>query len=62
LGRISKAGDPDVRRALNVAASAMLTRYKGKTALKSRRRSNRALDGVGVKFDAAVVREAGQTM
>ena len=33
--RISKAGDPDVRRALYEAASAMLTRYKGKTALKS---------------------------
>jgi len=29
------AGDPDVRRALYEAASAMLTRYKGKTALKS---------------------------
>lgn len=40
----------------------MLTRYKGKTALKSRGRSNRAVDGVGVKFDAAVVQEAGQTM
>ena len=34
-GRISKAGDPDVRRALYEAASAMLTRYRGKTALKS---------------------------
>ena len=34
-GRISKAGDPDVRRALYEAASAMLTRYKGKTALKT---------------------------
>jgi transposase len=34
-GRISKAGDPHVRRALYEAASAMLTRYKGKTALKS---------------------------
>jgi transposase len=34
-GRISKAGDPDVRRALYEAASAMLTRFKGKTALKS---------------------------
>ena len=34
-GRISKAGDPEVRRALYEAASAMLTRYKGKTALKS---------------------------
>jgi transposase len=34
-GRISKAGDPDVRRALYEAASAMLTRYKGKTVLKS---------------------------
>jgi transposase len=34
-GRSSKAGDPEVRRALYEAASAMLTRYKGKTALKS---------------------------
>lgn len=34
-GRISKAGDPDVRSALYEAASSMLTRYKGKTALKT---------------------------
>jgi len=34
-GRISKAGDGDVRRALYGAASAMLTRFKGKSALKS---------------------------
>lgn len=34
-GRISKAGDPDVRRALYEAASAMLTRYKGRCALKT---------------------------
>ena len=34
-GRISKAGDPDVRRAPCEAASAMLMRQKGKTALKS---------------------------
>jgi transposase len=34
-GRISKAGDPEVRRPLYEAASAMLTRYKRKTALKS---------------------------
>jgi transposase len=34
-GRISKTGDPEVRRSLYEAASAMLTRYKGKTALKS---------------------------
>lgn len=34
-GRISKAGDPDVRRALYEAASSMLTRYKGKTRLKA---------------------------
>lgn len=33
-GRISKAGDPDVRHALYEAASAMLTRYRGSTALK----------------------------
>ena len=30
-GRISKAGDPDVRRALYEAASALLTRFKRKT-------------------------------
>ena len=41
-GRISKAGDPDVRRALYEAASAMLTRYKGKTAIKSWGRSSRS--------------------
>ncbi len=29
-GRISKAGDPDVRRALYEAASALLTLFKGK--------------------------------
>ena len=34
-GRIGKAGDSDVRRALYEAASAMLMRYKGKMALKS---------------------------
>jgi transposase len=34
-GRIRKAGDPEVRRALYEAASAMLTRHKGKSALKS---------------------------
>jgi transposase len=34
-GRISKAGEPDVRRALYEAASAMLTRFRGKTALKT---------------------------
>jgi transposase len=34
-GRISKAGDPDVRTALYEAASSMLTRFKGKTALKT---------------------------
>jgi len=34
-GRISKAGDPDVRRCLYEAASAMLTRYRGATALKT---------------------------
>ena len=27
-GRTSKTGDPEVRRALDEAASAMLTRYK----------------------------------
>lgn len=34
-GRISKAGDPDVRRALYEAASAMLTRFKGADTIKS---------------------------
>jgi transposase len=34
-GRISKAGDPDVRRALYEAASAMLTRFKGNDTIKS---------------------------
>lgn len=34
-GRISKAGDPDVRRALYEAASALLTRFKGKDSIKS---------------------------
>jgi len=34
-GRISKAGDPDVRRALYEAASAMLTRFKGRDTIKS---------------------------
>ena len=34
-GRISKAGDADVRRALYEAATVMLKRYSGKTALKT---------------------------
>lgn len=34
-GRISKAGDPDVRRALYEAASAMLTRFKGADTIKT---------------------------
>lgn len=34
-GRISKAGDPDVRTVLYESASVMLSRYKGKTALKT---------------------------
>ena len=34
-GRISKAGDPDVRRALYEAASASLTRFKRKDKVKS---------------------------
>jgi len=34
-GRISKAGDPDVRRALYEAASALLTRFKGRDSIKS---------------------------
>lgn len=34
-GRISKAGDPDMRRALYEAASAMLTRFKGSDTVKS---------------------------
>lgn len=34
-GRISKAGDADMRRSLYEAASAMLTRFKGQTRLKA---------------------------
>ncbi len=34
-GRISKAGDADVRRALYEAASALMTRFKGKDDLKA---------------------------
>lgn len=34
-GRISKAGDPDVRRTLYEAASAMLTRFKGRDVIKT---------------------------
>lgn len=34
-GRISKAGDPEVRRALYEAASAMLTRFKGRDTIKT---------------------------
>ena len=34
-GRISKAGDPDMRRALYEAASAMLTRFKGRDTIKT---------------------------
>lgn len=34
-GRISKAGDAEVRRALYEAASAMLTRFKGRDTIKS---------------------------
>jgi transposase len=34
-GRISKAGDPDVRRALYEAASALLTRFKHKDKIKT---------------------------
>jgi len=35
IGHISKAGDRDVRRTLYEAANIMLTRFKGKSALKS---------------------------
>jgi transposase len=35
-GRISKAGNSDVRRALYEAASAMLTRFKGRDTIKAR--------------------------
>ena len=34
-GRISMAGDPDVRRSLYEAASALLTRFKGRDFIKS---------------------------
>lgn len=36
-GRISKAGDGDVRRALYEATSALLTRFKRKDKIKTRR-------------------------
>jgi transposase len=35
-GRISKAGDPDVRRALYEAASALMTRFKGREKVRRR--------------------------
>jgi hypothetical protein len=34
-GRISKAGEPDVRRALYEAASALMTRFRGKDKLRT---------------------------
>lgn len=34
-GRISKAGDADVRRALYEAASGLMTRFKGKDKVKT---------------------------
>ncbi len=34
-GRISKAGDADVRRALRDAASGLMTRFKGKDKVKT---------------------------
>lgn len=34
-GRISKAGDPDMRRALYEAASALMTRFRGKDKLRT---------------------------
>ena len=34
-GRISKAGDADVRRALYEAASGLMTRFKGRDKVKS---------------------------
>lgn len=34
-GRISKAGDPDVRRALYEAASALMTRFKGRDKVRT---------------------------
>lgn len=34
-GRISKAGDPDVRRALYEAAPGLMTRFKGRDTVKS---------------------------
>lgn len=34
-GRISKAGDPEMRRSLYEAASAIMTRFKGRDKLRS---------------------------
>lgn len=43
-GRISKAGDTDVRRSLYEAASGLMTRFKGKDKVKSWR-PRRSEDG-----------------
>lgn len=50
-GRTSKAGDPEMRRALYEAARALLTRFKGKASSKlgvCRRRSMAVIAGRGV--------------
>lgn len=62
-GRISKAGDGDVRRALYEAASALLTRYKKKDKVKSwglaiRKRSSHRKATVAVARKLAVIMHA----
>ena len=63
LGRISKAGDPDVRRALYEAASALLTRFKRKDKIKTwglalAKRSSHRKATVAVARKLAVVMHA----
>ena len=62
-GRISKADDPDVRRALYEAASALLTRFKRKDKIKTwglavAKRSNHRKATVAVARKLAVVMHA----
>jgi transposase len=62
-GRISKAGDGDVRRALYEAASALLTRFKRKDKVKSwgmaiARRSSHRKATVAVARKLAVIMHA----
>jgi transposase len=62
-GRISKAGDPDVRRALYEAASALLTRFKRKDKVKAwglaiKRRAGHRKATVAVARKLAVIMHA----